>query len=192
MTLRQIELLTEDGGYVATVEVLPFPDRGMPRVVMWGVRTFVRASSAPLPRAEKPWPYIECFAAASLTPSPGLPRWEPPPPAPVPPVDRSARAVVGDAIAPGEADTTIGTGGQQAGYVVLTDVERSKGFIRPVRRTYVHQKCGVATTMGQAIAETYARDPAFYSGTFCVSCKTHFPVGAMGEFVWDDGTKVGT
>lgn len=82
--------------------------------------------------------------------------------------------------------------GQQKGYVVLSEAERAKGFIRPVRRTYVHQKCGAATTMGQALAETYARDPYFYSGTFCVGCKTHFPVGEDGEFVWDDGSKVGT
>ncbi|KAB2937393.1 hypothetical protein [Hyphomicrobium sp.] len=82
--------------------------------------------------------------------------------------------------------------GQQKGYVVLSAEERAKGFVRPVRRTYVHSKCGVATTMGQAIAETYARQPDFYSGTFCVGCRPHFPVGEDGEFVWDDGSKVGT
>ena len=82
--------------------------------------------------------------------------------------------------------------GQQKDYVVLSADERAKGFIRPVRRTYVHQKCGVATTMGQALAETYARLPSFYSGTFCVGCGNHFPVGEDGEFVWDDGQKVGT
>ena len=54
-------------------------------------------------------------------------------------------------------------------------------------------KCGVVTTMGQALAETYARDPSFYSSTFCCRCGTHFPVGESGEFVWD-GTqeRVGT
>lgn len=82
--------------------------------------------------------------------------------------------------------------GQQQDYVVLAEEERAKGFVRPVRRTYVHQKCGVATTMGQTLAETYARQPDFYSGTFCVGCGKHFPVGAEGEFVWDDGSKVGT
>jgi hypothetical protein len=46
--------------------------------------------------------------------------------------------------------------------------------------------------MGQAIAETYARDPHFYGATFCVRCSKHRPVGEDGEFVWDDGTKVGT
>lgn len=81
--------------------------------------------------------------------------------------------------------------GQQKGYVVLSDAERAKGFVRPVRRTYVHTKCGAATTMGDALAETYARDPYFYSGTFCVGCRAHFPVGEDGEFVWDDGQKVG-
>jgi hypothetical protein len=46
--------------------------------------------------------------------------------------------------------------------------------------------------MGQALAETYARNPYFYSGTFCCCCHAHFPVGEDGEFVWEDGTKVGT
>jgi hypothetical protein len=84
------------------------------------------------------------------------------------------------------------TTGQQKAYVVLSEEERSKGLIRPVRRSYVHQKCGVVTKMGQALAETYARDPYFYSGTFCVACGVHLPVGEDGEFVWEDGTKVGT
>ena len=86
--------------------------------------------------------------------------------------------------------------GMQKGYVVLSDDERAKGFVRPVRRSYVHLKCGAVTTMGQALAETYARDPHFYSGTFCAACRAHFPVGEVefgGEFVWD-GTdiRVGT
>jgi hypothetical protein len=80
--------------------------------------------------------------------------------------------------------------GQQKGYVVLTAEERAKGFVRPVRRTYVHKSCGVETKMSQAIAETYARDPKFYSGTFCVQCREHFP---LDEFTWkDDGTVVGS
>lgn len=77
-------------------------------------------------------------------------------------------------------------------YLVLSDYERAKGFVRPVRKTYVHQACGVATTMSQAIAETYARQPSYYGATYCVACRQHRPVGAGGEFVWDDGTKVGT
>jgi hypothetical protein len=83
--------------------------------------------------------------------------------------------------------------GQQMGYVVLSDEERAKGFVRPVRRSYVHDKCGVVTTMGQALAETYARDPFFYSGTFCCGCGTHFSVGEDGEFLWDGSDeRVGT
>lgn len=83
--------------------------------------------------------------------------------------------------------------GMQKGYVVLSETERAKGFVRPVRRSYVHLRCGVLTTMGQALAETFARQPDFYSGTFCAGCGTHFPVGEDGEFIWD-GTKekVGT
>ena len=82
--------------------------------------------------------------------------------------------------------------GMQKGYVVLSEDERAKGFVRPVRRTYVHDKCGVATTMGLALSETYARDPNFYSGTFCCGCGAHFPVGPDGEFKWDDGERVGS
>jgi hypothetical protein len=36
--------------------------------------------------------------------------------------------------------------------------------------------------MGMALAETYAREPAFYGATFCCACKGHFPVA---EFRWD-------
>lgn len=144
--------------------------------------------------------------------------------------------------------TTLKPNGQQEGYVVLTPEERAKGFVRPVRSSYVHvgppppanlrdlteeeherydkygylkfepnpsyergesaitgtfwtqdrldrlgKGCGTMTTMGRALAETYARDPQFYSGTFCCGCGRHFPVGERGEFVWD-GTeeRVGT
>lgn len=86
----------------------------------------------------------------------------------------------------------VGSDGMQKKYLVLSDEERAKGFVRPVRRTYVHEKCGVATTMGQALSETYARDPKFYGATYCVGCKAHFPVGPNGEFHWDDGEKVGS
>lgn len=48
--------------------------------------------------------------------------------------------------------------------------------------------------MGNALAETYARDPKYYGATMCVHCKGHFPVGENGEFRWNDGSgeKVGT
>jgi hypothetical protein len=124
--------------------------------------------------------------------------------------------------------------GQQRGYVCLTPEERAKGFVRPVRTSYVHvgpagpthllqdlteaqralyadegyvkyevypasaapslgrfwtqadldaigRGCQTETTMGRALAETYARDPGFYGGTFCCACRKHLPVG---EFVW--------
>jgi hypothetical protein len=134
-------------------------------------------------------------------------------------------------------------------YLVLSEEERAKGFVRPVRSSYVHvgiagpqfplqditaeQKeiwkddadpfvkfepypaghkgsstgrywtekdldrvgkgCGTLTTMGRALAETYARNPGFYGSTYCCGCHMHRPVGADGEFVWD-GTdeRVGT
>lgn len=83
--------------------------------------------------------------------------------------------------------------GMQKGYVVLSAEERAKRLVRPVRRSYVHDKCHGVTTMGLALAETYARDPSFYSGTFCSTCHAHFPVGVNGEFTWTGTTeKVGT
>ena len=123
--------------------------------------------------------------------------------------------------------------GMQEAYLVLTEEERAKGFVRPVRRKYVHvgckpkhplrdltpeekerytkfygedakfeeypesespvtgrfwkkadleRACGAVTTMAQAIAETYARQPSYYGSTFCCHCGKHFPVE---EFVWD-------
>ena len=163
----------------------------------------------------------------------------------LPPVDHSARTLTdGSPVTPDHKE--LRADGQQKGYVVLSDAERRKGFVRPVRRSYRHvgapgpknplrdltpdevkryaefgyvkyeeypgassiagkywtQKeldrigkgCGTVTTMGQALAETYARAPDFYSGTFCAGCGAHFPVGENGEFVWlDDPTqKVGT
>ena len=108
-------------------------------------------------------------------------------------VDRGARVVLGEAVAPGEANTELKPNGQQRGYVVLSEAERAKGFVRPVRKSYVHAKCGSVTSMGYALAETYARDPEFYSGTFCATCGAHFPVGEGGEFTWyGTDEKVGT
>jgi hypothetical protein len=66
-------------------------------------------------------------------------------------------------------------------YLILSEEERSKGFVRPVRQSYQHLICGTITTMAQEIAETYARDPGFYGCTYCVKCMKHRPVD---EFVW--------
>ena len=83
--------------------------------------------------------------------------------------------------------------GQHEAYWVLSAEDRAKGFVRPVRRTYVHATCGTTTSMGLALAETYARQPDYYGATFCVHCRGHFPVGEAGEFTWDGTTeKVGT
>lgn len=71
-------------------------------------------------------------------------------------------------------------------------VDDGKGkFVRPIRRAYVHTKCGVETVMSQDIAETYARNPKYYGATFCCGCKKHFPVE---EFTWSENPdqKVGS
>jgi len=87
----------------------------------------------------------------------------------------------------------IRSDGQQEKYIVLSEEERAKGFVRPVRRSYIHKKCGGNTKMGLALAETYAREPSFYGGTFCAICGDHFDLLKDGErqFEWEDGTGVG-
>lgn len=135
-------------------------------------------------------------------------------------------------------------------HLVLSEEERAKGFVRPVRLAYIHvgltgpkfplrdsteeekrthgeqyvkfeeypsgaflkvgearslgrfwsqeqlddvgRGCETKTTMGQALAETYARNPSFYGSTYCCGCQMYRPVGKDGEFMWEDGTRVGT
>lgn len=112
------------------------------------------------------------------------------------PVDRSDVQLAGGAPVTDDHREINLTTGQQKGYVVLSDNERAKGFVRPFRDAYRHLTCGKITTMSRSIAETYARDPYFYSGTFCTTCRAHFPVGVNGEFTWyemdgREGPKVG-
>lgn len=84
--------------------------------------------------------------------------------------------------------------GQKKDHWILPEEERAKGFVRPVRRSYVHETCGTVTTMPTAIAETYARNPYYYGSTFCCGCGDYYRVGATGQFIWDDRSKekVGT
>lgn len=79
---------------------------------------------------------------------------------------------------------------QQEVYLVLSEEERAKGFVRPYRDRYIHKTCGVETIMGKALSETYAREPKFYSATYCAYCQMHKPVS---EFTWGaDGKVVGS
>jgi hypothetical protein len=154
--------------------------------------------------------------------------------------EKLARSVATNGITPGFEDAGAPgpinhATGQHTSYWTLSEEERAKGFVRPVRKSYVHvgtrpkyplrdltaeelvqykqwdyikyeeypagstslgkfwtQKeltsgCNTTTTMGDAIAETYACDPTYYGSTFCVSCGRHFPVGPEsqgGQFKW--------
>ena len=72
---------------------------------------------------------------------------------------------------------------QQDTYLALPEEDRKKGFLRPCRTTYKHTTCGTVTTVNNsALAETLARDPWFYGGTYCCRCRMHRP---MSEFVWE-------
>ncbi len=131
----------------------------------------------------------------------------------------------------------VGDDGMNEAYLVLSEEERAKGFVRPYRDRYIHKGirpkyslrdltkkehklydsvgyvkyekypkglstigkfwtkeklesgCGTETIMGRELSETYARNPKFYGATYCVSCRTHFPVS---EFNWSDGKVVGS
>lgn len=76
---------------------------------------------------------------------------------------------------------------QANAYLVLSEVERRRGFVRPVRTSYRHSECGAVTSMSTALAETYAANPNFYGATYCVNCRMHRPVS---EFVWDGTDEV--
>ena len=139
-----------------------------------------------------------------------------------PPVDRSARVLVGGAPVTDDHLKINPETGMQKDYVVLTVEERSKGFVRPVRMAYIHVGkppliddnsamdsrykynydrfkypirgdvrpfpggCLTRTEMHRDIAETYARDNTFYSGTYCASCRAHFP---LEQFIWEGTTE---
>jgi hypothetical protein len=131
---------------------------------------------------------------------------------------------------------------QNEAYLILSQEERDKGFVRPYRTAYRHvgppppafplrdlteaekalwgddyvkfevypesespktgkfwtqaqldnvgNGCGTETIMGQALSETYARDPHFYGSTYCARCRMH---RLVFEFVWSaDGERVGS
>lgn len=103
-----------------------------------------------------------------------------------PPVNRDNIALAGGKPFTNDYREIDQSTGMQKGYLVLSDEERRKGFVRPYRDTYTHKVCGTNTTMGFEIAETYARDPKFYGGTYCCRCMRHYP---LDQFVWE-GTDI--
>lgn len=81
-------------------------------------------------------------------------------------------------------------GPQNEVHVVKPAPERTSAhFIRPFRQTYKHLTCRQTTTMGTALAATYAADPKFYGATYCCECQLYRPVA---EFEWLDGLPVGS
>ena len=70
---------------------------------------------------------------------------------------------------------------QNKTYLVLSNEEISKGYVKPFRTSYRHLTCGTTTTMNKTISATYARDPWFYGSTYCCGCSMHRP---LSEFTW--------
>lgn len=77
--------------------------------------------------------------------------------------------------------------GMNSVYLVLSNEELAKGFVRPYRDSYSHDNCGKTTTMGWKLSETYAANPKFYGGTFCSFCNAHYPVD---QFRWTKDNEV--
>lgn len=72
----------------------------------------------------------------------------------------------------------------------LTSDQLAKGFIRPIKRWYMHNVCGTITSMSNEQAEKFARVPQAFRDTYCVQCQENRPVD---EFIWvDDGSQVGS
>lgn len=69
-------------------------------------------------------------------------------------------------------------------YLVMSDADVAKGYVKPYRDTYRHATCGSTTRMPVKTAETYAANPWFYGGTYCVQCGMH---RELEEFSWLDG-----
>lgn len=84
--------------------------------------------------------------------------------------------------------------GMQCAYLVLNEDDIKLGYTVPYCAKYTHLLCGSVTTIAAAIAATYARDPKFYSGTFCCSCGKHYALltNAKWQFEWSDGRPVGS
>ena len=80
-------------------------------------------------------------------------------------------------------------GGEYVAFEVYPESMKPKTGRYWTQRELDNRGCGTTTTMGDAIAETYARNPKFYGSTYCVHCSKHLPVE---EFVWEDGTRVGS
>lgn len=76
--------------------------------------------------------------------------------------------------------------GQLKDHWTLPEEDRKKGWVRPYRRSYIHEKCGSLTRMPHACAETYAKDPTYYGSTFCCGCQNYYPVH---QFTWDGSTE---
>jgi len=73
--------------------------------------------------------------------------------------------------------------GQYENYPVIEEGHEPE-FKQEPRKSYIHEKCGVKTTMRGELPESIARDPTWYDKTFCYGCKDHVPVE---EVHWEDG-----
>jgi len=77
--------------------------------------------------------------------------------------------------------------GQQKRYIVIEESQRQKNLTRPLQFSYIHSTCGTVTKISKSIAETFAKNPKFYTHTFCCKCQRHLP---LKEFIWSDDDQV--
>jgi len=71
--------------------------------------------------------------------------------------------------------------GQYENYPTIDEGE----FKQEPRKSYIHTEgCGTKTTMTGDLPASVARDPEYYTKTFCTGCGEHVPVE---EVEWKDG-----
>ena len=59
--------------------------------------------------------------------------------------------------------------GQYESYPTIDDGE----FVQEPRASYIHEACGTKTTMSSELQKSVARDPTYYSHTYCAGCQEH-------------------
>lgn len=70
--------------------------------------------------------------------------------------------------------------GQYENYPTIDEGE----FEQEPRTTYIHEECETRTKMSSDLMKSVARDPSYYTKTFCAGCGEHVPVE---EVEWADG-----
>lgn len=71
----------------------------------------------------------------------------------------------------------------------LSDEDKRKGRLRPLRYVYLHETCGALTKVSVTTAEFMASQPYAFKRAYCAHCRAQFAAGPDGEFTWKGSTE---